>query len=183
MKISVGVSNKHVHLNEEDFKKLFGNIEMEKKVDLKQPGNFATNHVVTVKTSKNEIKNVRVLGPCRDYTQIEIAKTDAVILGVNPPIRPSGDLEGSEVVTLVGPNGEITTNGCIIPQRHIHITKKMQEDYNLPDIVSVQIDGVKGGILTNVHLKLADDAYFEIHLDTDEANGLLIKNNDEIEII
>ncbi len=183
MKISVGVSNKHIHLKREDFIKLFGEIEMSKKVDLSQPGNFASNHVLTVKTEKSELKNVRVLGDFRNYTQIEISKTDAVILGINPPIRQSGDLEGSALVTLVGPMGEITTNGCIIPGRHIHITQEMKDELNLGDVVSLQVGGEKGGILANVQLKVAPDAFFEVHLDTDEANGFLIKNGDEVEII
>ena len=101
MKVRIGVSNRHVHLKEEDFKKLFGDVVLEKDKDLYQPNQFASIYKLTIKTLKNEIKNVRVLGPFRSYTQIEISKTDAYTLGLNPPIRTSGDLDGSEVVTLI----------------------------------------------------------------------------------
>ncbi len=183
MEITVGISNKHIHLKKEDFKTLFGIEDMNKKVDLKQPGNFASEHLLTVKTAKNEIKNVRVLGPCRSYTQIEVSKTDAIILGINPPVRDSGDLKDSETVTLIGPNGTIETDGCIIARRHIHVTEQMKKDYDLPDFVSVKYEGERGGILNNVCVKIADEAFFEIHLDTDEANALSIKNGDTVEII
>ena len=108
MKISIGVSNRHVHLTKEHLSILFGaNYELEKKNDLTQPGQYASTAVVTIKTSKSEIDNVRVLGPIRNYTQVEISKTDAYKLGLNPPVRNSGDLGGSAHITIVGPNGSI----------------------------------------------------------------------------
>lgn len=181
MKLKVGVSNRHIHLKQEDLDILFGS-ELTKRNDLTQPNQFAANETLTIKTDKDEIKNVRVLGPVRNYTQIEISKTDAYKLGLNPPVRSSGDLEGSEVVTLIGPNGSIKTNGCIIADRHIHITNTDKEKYNLSDKVKVKIDGEKKGVI-EVNVKTSSEAYFELHLDTDDANAFLLKNGDEVEII
>ena len=187
MKVSIGVSNRHVHLKEEHFKILFGNnFKLEKKNDLKQPGQYAATSVVTIKTEKSEIGNVRVLGPIRPYTQVEISKTDAYKLGLNPPVRDSGDLKGSSPITIIGPNGVVELDeGCIIPTRHIHILPSQVSLYGLEgkDIVSVKINGEKGGIISNVHLKVSDEAFFELHLDTDDANAHLIKNGDIGEIL
>lgn len=182
MKVRIGVSNRHVHLKEEDFKKLFGDVILEKDKDLYQPNQFASIYKLTIKTLKNEIRNVRVLGPFRSYTQIEISKTDAYTLGLNPPIRTSGDLEGSEIVTLIGPCGQIVTNGCIIPDRHIHITKEDKEKYGLNDVLSVEIGNERKSLLYDVHLKVSPNSRMEMHIDTDDANGNFVKTGDEGEI-
>ena len=181
MKVKVGVSNRHVHLKQSDLDILFG-YDLTKRNDLTQPGQFATNEVLTIKTSKSEISNVRVLGPVRDYTQVEISKTDAYKLGLNPPVRSSGHLDNSEVVTLIGSKGSIKTSGCIIANRHIHITYADKEEYNFPDKLKVKIEGEKPGII-EVELKPSEEAYFELHLDTDDANAFLLKNGDEVEIL
>ena len=187
MKVSIGVSNRHVHLTLNHLNILFGaNFTLEKKNDLTQPGQYASTATVTIKTSKSEINNVRVLGPTRPYTQVEISKTDAYKLGINPPVRDSGDLKNSSPITIIGPKGIVELEeGCIIPTRHIHILPNQVKMYKLEgkDIVSVKIDGEKGGILNNVHLKISNDSYFELHLDTDDANAHLIKNGDIGEII
>ena len=187
MKVSIGVSNRHVHLTREHFKILFGEgKELEKRNDLTQPGQFASTSIVTIKTDKSEIENVRVLGPVRSYTQVEISKTDAYKLGLNPPIRDSGNLKGSSPITIIGPSGVVELEeGCIIPTRHIHILPNQVKLYELEgkDVVNVRVGGEKGGILTNVHLKVSDEAFFELHLDTDDANAHLIKNGDIGEII
>lgn len=184
MKISVGVSNRHVHLTKEDLNILFGNnYELNKKVNINQPEQFAALETVTIKTDKDKIENVRILGPIRNYTQVEISKTDAYKLGINPPLRDSGDLENSEVVTIIGPNGSVTKPCCIIVRRHIHVTKEEKIKYNLPDIVSVKINGKRGGILEEVYVKVSDKSYFEMHVDTDEANAFDLKNGDIVEIV
>jgi len=147
---------------------------------------FASNSLVTIKTSKSEIENVRIVGPVRNYTQVEISKTDAYKLGINPPIRNSGDVSGSSPITIIGPVGTLNLEeGCIIPTRHIHILPNQLKMYGLEgrDEVSVNVDGEKGGILNNVHLKVSEDSFFELHLDTDDANAHLIKNGDIGEII
>lgn len=185
--VKIGVSNRHVHLKEKDFKILFGeNACLEKNNDLTQPGEFASTSKVTIKTLKDEISNVRVLGPFRSYTQIEISKTDAFKLGLNPPIRESGDILDSEGIKLIGPKGSIDLNeGCIIATRHIHLTNSDIKKYNLEGVkyVDVFVDGLKGGILKNVSLKVSDNYVFEMHIDTDDANAHLIKQGDIGQII
>ena len=186
MKVSIGVSNRHVHLTRENLKKLFGDdYKLEKKKELTQPGQFASTALVTLKTEKDIIENVRVLGPVRNYTQVEISRTDAYKLGLNPPVRNSGDLSDSEKIVIVGPKGEVETDGCIIATRHIHILKEQMSLYNLEgkEKVNVLIPGEKGGIISNVYLKVADESFFELHLDTDDANAHLVKNGDIAEII
>ena len=187
MEVKIGVSNRHVHLCERDLKILFGdNYELEVKKELVQPGEFASNSVVTIKTEKSEIGNVRVLGPLRSYTQVEVSKTDAFKLGINPPVRDSGDLAGSEGVTLIGPNGSVDLNeGCIIATRHIHITPDQVHELGLDGLksVDVKLPGEKGGILYNVQLKVSPNYAFEMHIDTDDANAHLISSGDIAEII
>jgi len=187
MKIQVGVSNRHIHLKKEDLDVLFGGgYELSFFKDLNQPGQYASNEKVTIKTEKGEIANVRVLGPVRNYTQVEISKTDAFKLGINPPVRTSADLEGSAPITIVGPNGILNLNeGCIIADRHIHITPKQMEEFGLNGLkeVSIKVDGIKGGILEHINLKVDENSYFELHLDTDDANSHLIKDADIVEII
>lgn len=185
MKISVGVSNRHVHLSYDDYKILFGDIELEKKVDLKQPGMFASTKTVTIKGPKNFISNVRVLGPNRDYTQVEVSRTDSFTLGLTPPIRTSGDLEGASSITIIGPKGEVTRASCIIANRHIHVNEKIRNEYGLVGIneVKLRVNTIKGGILENVYLKDSEEAFFEVHLDLDDANAFFLNNNDEVELI
>lgn len=182
MNVRIGVSNRHVHLKKDDFIKLFGNIDLEIDKELYQPGQFASKCRVTIKTSKSELNNVRVMGPFRNYTQVEISKTDAYILGLNPPVRTSGDLDDSEVVTLVGPSGSLVTNGCIIADRHIHITEEEKKKYNLNDSLCVEVGNVKKSILYDVHLKISPESRMEMHIDTDDANGNFVKTGDEGEI-
>lgn len=187
MNIKIGVSNRHVHLKKEDLEILFGSgYKLHPQKNLSQPGEFASEEKLTLKTEKGIIDNVRVLGPVRNYTQVEIAKTDAFKLGLNPPVRESGDLADSEKITLVGPKGEVTINeGCIIASRHIHITHADREAMDLLDVdkVSVRISGIKGGIMENVSLKESDNYVLEMHIDTDDANAHLIKQGDIAEII
>ena len=185
MKVVVGVSNRHVHLNNDDYKLLFGDMPLTKRNDLTQPNTFASELTVTITGSKRSIDNVRVLGPNRSYTQVEISKTDSYTLGVNPPVRNSGDLDGASEIIITGPLGSITRNAAIIASRHIHVDKNIRKEHNLEgiDIVSVKIGGEKGGIIDNVYLKETGEAYFELHLDTDDANAHLLNQGDEVEII
>jgi putative phosphotransacetylase len=185
MKVKLGVSNRHVHIKEEHLNTLFGD-KLTPIKNLVQPGEFASDLVVTIKTDKDEINNVRVLGPTRKYTQVEISMTDAYKLGLKPPVRDSGDLDLSSPITLVGPNGEVKLDtGCILSTRHIHITPNLVKEYGLEGIseVKVLIKGVKGGILHNVQLKVSENYALELHLDTDDANAFLLKTGDELEVI
>lgn len=186
MKVTLGVSNRHVHLKEEDYKVLFGDEPMNKVRDLRQPGQFASDKFVTLKNGDRQIEHVRVLGPIRKYTQVEISKTDAYTLKVNPPIRTSGDLEGSSPITVIGPKGQLDLKeGCILANRHIHISPEEIAKYHLEGVkkVKVKIDGEKGGILNNVHLKILEPSLLEMHIDTDEGNAFGVKTGDELEII
>ncbi len=186
MQVILGVSNRHVHLKEEDYKILFGDEPLNKVKDLRQPGQFASDKLVTIKNGDREINHVRVLGPIRNYTQVEISKTDAYTLKLNPPIRTSGDLEGSSPITIIGPKGKIDLKeGCILANRHIHISPEEVKKYNLEGVkkVKVKIDGEKGGILNNVYLKILDPSVLEMHIDTDEGNAFNVKTGDTLEII
>lgn len=186
MKVPIGVSARHVHLTKDVYMKLFGNDNLEVMRYLDQPTQFASTSVVNIRCGENEIPNVRVLGPFRNYNQVEVSKTDAYKLKVNPPVRESGNVSGSVPVTIIGPMGEISLNeGLIVANRHIHITPSEVLKYGLDGIqeVYINIDGEKGGILKNVSLKVSEDAGFRLHLDTDDANAFDLKNDDEVEIL
>lgn len=187
MKVKIGVSARHVHLSKEDFAYLFGpDHELTKLKDISQLGQYAAVEEVTLKTEKGQIDNVRILGPLRDYTQVEISKTDAYTLGLNPPIRTSGDVLGSSPITIVKDNKEIHKDyGCIIADRHIHMNPSDANAYGFKEkqILKVRLSGEKGGIIDNVYVKIKDSYVLEIHLDLDDANAHLVKNGDEGEII
>lgn len=184
MNVDVAISNRHVHLTKDDLEMLFGsNYELQKRNNLSQIGEYACMETVTLMTEKNKIENVRVLGPLRKYTQVEISKTDSYFLGINPPVRTSGDLANSETITIVGPVGKIQKNNCcIIAKRHIHVPKTDNRFFD-GEKVSLKIIGEKGGILKNVYIKKNENFVFEAHIDTDDGNAFLLKNKDIVEII
>lgn len=183
MKIKVGVSLRHVHLTEEDYNILFDG-PLSVKENLNQPGQFAANQTVILEKNNKEIKNVRVIGPNRPYTQVEISRTDAYFFRMNPPVRTSGDLNAAEEITIKTEKGQITRKAAIIADRHIHITKEEREKYNLlKGEYQVKINGEKSGILGSIKIKEAPNSYFELHLDSDDANAFNIKQDDELEII
>lgn len=186
MNVNIGVSARHVHLCEKDFKILFGYDKLLTKFkDLTQPGEYACNEKVNLITEKGKIENVRILGPLRSYTQVEVSKTDSYVLGINPPVRESGDLEDSEKIKIEYCGNIVEVEGCIIANRHIHISYDELEKYNLKDgqIVKLKVFGEKGAILENVKVKASMNGYFEAHLDLDDANANLVKNGDVGEII
>ncbi|MBQ8891855.1 MAG: propanediol utilization protein [Bacilli bacterium] len=185
MKVSVGISNHHVHLTRDDCITLFGHDALNVRNMLNQPGQFASLETVDIETPKNKIKNLVIVGPFRDYTQVEVSKTDAWHLGINPPVRDSGDLNGASLITIIGPVGKIEKECAIIANRHIHVDKNILREHNLLNkkVVSIKIIGEKGGILENIHLKESEKAYFELHLDTDDANAFLLENQDEVDIL
>ena len=186
MKVILGVSNRHVHLTEKTYKKLFGDEPLNAVKNLKQPGQFASNKFVTIKNGDRQIEKVRVLGPFRDYTQVEISKTDSYYLKLNPPIRESGDLEGSCPISLISDRCELKLDkGCIIANRHIHITFDDMKKYGFDGKkkVKIRIKGEKGGIIDNVYFKVAENSSFELHLDTDDGNAFNLKTGDILEIL
>lgn len=187
MEINIGISNRHVHLTREHVAILFGEgYELTKKNDLSQKGQYACNETVTIKTEKNELSRVRVLGPVRNYTQVEISKTDSFTLGLNPPVRESGDIKDSEKITIIGPNGEVSLEeGCIIATRHIHANPEDVKRLGLEDIdyVDVKLPGLKGGILHHVSIKVDPSYTLELHLDTDDGNAHFVTKDTKATII
>lgn len=170
MHIPIGVSNRHVHLTKEDVDILFGkNYELTPRNYLDQPGQFATEETVTLKTDKNIKEYVRIVGPTRDYTQVEVLNSDKEYFGINPPVRNSGDLSGSEDITIIGPKGELNKkNVCIIANRHIHINTRDKGNFKEDQIVKVEIDGK---VLEDVHIKIGDNYALALHINKDDAKN------------
>lgn len=185
--IPIGISNRHIHLCREDLNHLFGKgYELTKIKDLKQPGQFASNEVVTIKGPKAEIENVRILGPLREETQVEISISDGFKLGVKPPIKESGKLDNTPGITIIGPKGSIELKkGTIAALRHIHMTPKIANQLNIKDKdeVSVEIKGIRSAVLGNVLVRVSDKYDLEMHLDMDEANACCVKNGDLVKIV
>ena len=185
--VKIGVSQRHIHLSREDLDILFGKgYELTPKKVL-MGKEFASNEVVTlVGPSLKAIENVRVLGPVRKSTQVEISRTDTFVLKVSPPVRPSGDVRGSEKLVVVGPKGTIyLKEGVIIANRHIHLTPEFAKKLTLKDndYVDVVIDGVKSTKFYDVQIRVRDDFNVEMHIDTDDANSAGLKNGDVVHII
>ncbi len=185
--IKVGVSQRHVHLSQEDLETLFGKgYELTVKKVL-MGREYASNEVVTlVGPSLKAIENVRVLGPVRKNTQVEISRTDTFVLKVSPPVRPSGDIKGSEKIVLVGPKGSVYLNeGVIIANRHIHLSPEGAAEHEVGDgdYVDVKIDGEKPTMFYDVQVRVRDDFHSEMHIDTDDANCAGLKNGNKVTII
>jgi putative phosphotransacetylase len=186
--IPLGVSNHHVHITQGTFKKLFGqDTEFESEFDLYQPGEFATPHVVTIIGPKlRAIQNVRILGPIREYDQVELSLTDAIQLGINAPVKNSGDLKGAAPLTLVGPKSSVYLEECaLIPTRHIHMTNDHAKIFGVEngDLCKVRIAGKKSTTFENVRVRVNDTWKLQIHLDTDDANAANVRCASEVEFI
>lgn len=174
--VPVGISNRHVHLSQADLDTLFGRgYELTKTKDLSQPGQFACKETVTVCGPKGAIEKVRILGPVRSRTQVEILAGDCFKLGAKAEPRLSGDLDGTPGITLVGPKGSVQTKeGLIVAQRHIHMHPEDAARFGVHDgqSVSIETDGTRGGIFRNVLIRVTPDSALECHVDTEEANGM-----------
>ncbi|WP_307233380.1 phosphate propanoyltransferase [Bacillus chungangensis] len=185
--VPVGISARHLHLQKEHVEPLFGKgYELTKFKDISQPGQYACNEKVTIKGPRGTIENVRVLGPLRKQTQVEIAASDARKLGVSPPVRSSGNLAGSAPITIIGPKGAISlTEGCIIADRHIHMHPNDVAAYGVRDgqKVSVLVDGEKGGVIGQVTIRVSERYALDMHLDTDDANAFGLTGNEWLPII
>ncbi len=181
MKVKVGISNRHIHLCKEDADKLFGeDYIFTKRNDLSQEDEYACNETVIVSTDKHIFDHVRVMGPCRNYTQVEVSSDDAALLGINPPMRDSGDLANSEAVWIEGPVGKIyKENCCIIATRHIHMNSKESSGYNNGDIVTVKFNGIP---IDNVHIKMNEHYKLEMHIDRTDATKYNIENGDYVDL-
>ena len=184
--IPVGISNHHLHITEKTFAKLFGkDTEFQKYTDLYQTGEFASKHTVTLIGPKQRpIERVRILGPFRDYDQVEVSATDARKLGIDPPVHNSGNLKGASPLTIVGPAGSVYLKECaIIANRHIHMTDEDAAEFGVADgdFCKVRYGGEKGTIFENVLVRTKDSYKLQIHLDTDDGNAAGIENGDYVE--
>ena len=185
--VPVGVSARHIHLTQEHVEALFGEgYQLTKKKDL-MGGQYACSETVTIVGLKlRAIENVRVLGPVRKASQLEISATDAMKLGIAAPIRESGNVAGSAPVAVVGPKGVIyLKEGCIIAKRHIHMSPADATAAGVSDgdIVSVKADNERGTIFNQVKIRVSDSFTLEMHIDTDEANASRIKTGDMVTIM
>ncbi|RUL55882.1 phosphate propanoyltransferase [Lysinibacillus antri] len=179
--IPIAVSARHCHLSEKDFHRLFGEgCKLEKWKDLSQPGQYATHQLITIKGLNGKIENVRVLGPFRNETQIEISQTDSIKLGVSPPIRLSGELEDSAPITLIGPTGVLhKRQGLIIAQAHIHMSFEDAHRFQVSDgdVVGVEVVTCRPIHFLNVVVRVSENFVLEMHIDTDEANAASVASN------
>lgn len=187
-KVKVGISNRHVHLSKGDVEKLFGEgYQLTNIKDLSQPGQFAADETVTLVGPKGVLHRVRVLGPTRADTQVEISRTDAFALGVKPPVRDSGQHEGSAgQVTVVGPQGAITlSKGVILAKRHVHMTPADATRFEVKDkdTVKIRCGGDRGLVFDQVLARVGENFALDCHLDTDEANAAMLSNGDEVEVL
>ena len=175
MKVLVAGSARHAHLKREDVETLFGKgFQLSNKRDLNQPGEFLTNEKVTLVGKRGKIENVSILGPERKATQVEISLTDARVLGVQAPIRLSGDNAGSAPVRIEGPAGSVDlTEGCVIAKRHLHVIPEDAEKMGLAgrETVQVKVGGERGLIFDEVSVRVHSNFFTEVHLDYDEMNA------------
>lgn len=177
MDILVGVSNRHIHLTKEDLDILFGqNYELTVKDYLVQPGQYSCLETVSLEANGYRKDYVRIIGPVRNYTQVELLDSDKELFKLNPPVRDSGDLDNSESIKIIGPAGSIyKDNCCIIANRHIHCNKLDNIGYNNGDIVKVKYGSV---VLDNVHIKMNDNYKLEFHINKDYAACYDMKSKD-----
>ncbi|WP_019851561.1 phosphate propanoyltransferase [Desulfitobacterium sp. PCE1] len=185
--IPVGISNRHIHLSRNDVNALFGEgYPLTKIKDLSQPGQYACKETLTICGPKGAIENVRILGPERQESQVEILKTDCFKLGLKAPVKLSGELQGTPGITLVGPKGSILLGqGVIIAQRHIHMSLEDAQHFGVRDgeLVTIQISGLRGGTYSNVAVRANTTSQLECHIDTDEANAMELAPTSKITIV
>ena len=185
--VPVGISVRHIHLTRADVDKLFGyGYQLTPKKALSQPGQFACEECLDVIGPKGELKRVRILGPERSATQIELAQTDCRTIGVNAPVRSSGDTKGTPGVTLRGPLGELTVpEGVIVADRHLHMTPAQAAAFGLADgdRVQIRINGLKSGIMGGVLVRASNKCALDFHIDTDDGNAFLLKQGQLVTVL
>lgn len=186
--IPVGISNRHIHLTREHVEILFGKgYELTKLKDLSQPGQYACKEQLTlVGPSMRAIEGVRVLGPERKKSQVEISRTDSYVLKVKPPVRESGDVAGTAPITIIGPKGIVTlSEGCIIANRHIHMSLDEAKAFGVTDgeYVDVELDGERKSLFYDVQVRAHKDFRLEMHIDTDDANAAGVGNGFKAKLI
>jgi len=173
--IPVGVSVRHVHLSRGDCDALFGaGYELSRKREVTQPGQYVTRETVDLVGPKGELRAVAIIAPLRKQTQVELARTDAFALGVTPPLRESGKLDGTPGITLRGPAGTITTaGGVILAHRHVHMNPEQARDYGVSDkaMIKVRVEGDREMTMGDVIVRVNPEYTLDMHIDTDEANA------------
>ncbi len=185
-RVVVGVSNRHAHLSAADLKTLFGLEAMTVFRPVRQPGEFAAEQTVTIHGPKASFAKLRLMGPCRPKTQVELSRTDCIALGIEAPITQSGHLEHAAAIDIEGPNGTVhLEHGAIVAARHIHMGPGHAAALGVADqdLVRVRIDGQRGGVLDNFIVRIKPEWIPEIHLDTDEANALNLRTGDHVTIV
>ncbi|MGG1598352.1 phosphate propanoyltransferase [Paenibacillus naphthalenovorans] len=180
--VPIGVSARHIHLSKEHFKLLFGpDYELQVLKELSQPGQFAAKETVTVVTPKGQIDKVRILGPARSRSQLEISRTDAFTLGIDPPVRESGHIEGTPGIRVIGPAGEVELEeGVIVAARHIHFHTDDAAKWGITDKqkLTVRVEGERAVTFEQVIARVSDQFALDMHIDTDEANAAGVKTGD-----
>lgn len=187
MQVVLGVSNHHLHLSRKDMDILFGvGEELHNIKDLGQPGQYACDETVTIEGPKGSINRVRVLGPFRSATQVEISVTDSFKLGVPAVVRDSGMHEGTPGLKLIGPKGEVTlTEGVIVAARHVHLHTSEAKEFGVVDKQHVTLtteDEYRPMVYGNVLVRVSDQYAAELHLDVDEANAGMLKTGMMVKI-
>jgi putative phosphotransacetylase len=186
-KIKLGISARHIHLDRGAMDVLFGkDSQLHEIKSLGQPGEFTSEEKVDLVSEKSTLRGIRVIGPLRKQTQIELAMTDARALGINPPLRDSGNLKESAGIKVVGPKGELTiAEGVIIAERHIHLDLPAAAAFGLKDgeRVSIRVPGERPVVFEAVLVRVKVNYAPEFHIDTDEGNACFAKNGDMVEII
>ncbi|MDD7271738.1 MAG: phosphate propanoyltransferase [Spirochaetales bacterium] len=179
----VETSARHAHVTQETLELLFGEgYQLTVKKELSQPGQFASNERITVVGPKKELANVSILGPCRKLNQVELSATDARSIGIDAPIRESGDVAGSGACKLIGPKGEVELKeGVIVAKRHIHMTEKDAADFGVTngEIVNVLIENGNGRktIYGDTVIRVSNSYALAMHVDTDESNAAACARN------
>jgi putative phosphotransacetylase len=188
MKIPVGISGRHIHLSSEHLEVLFGKgYELTVLKDLSQPGQYAANEKVDVVSPTGKvIAGVRILGPVRKNTQVELSYSDARRAGFEAPVRSSGNIAGSGAAKIVGPKGEVEiSEGVIVADRHIHFSLEDAKEFGVTDgqVVQIKVSGVKPGILGNVLCRVNEHFKLDCHLDTDDGSAFILSNGDFVELV
>ncbi len=185
--IPVGVSGRHVHVTQQDLETLFGpGCHLSCFKDLSQPGQFAANETVTLVGPKGIIPKVRILGPVRKATQVEISRTDGFTLGIDAPVRESGDLDGTPGIVIVGPHGPLKLEqGVIVAKRHIHFSPETAREFGVSEgeAVMVRTSGPRALIFDEVVVRVREDFALDMHVDTDEANAAGLKQGDFVMLV
>ena len=186
--IPVGVSNRHIHLSKADLETLFGKgYELTPIKELSQPGQYACKELLTiVGPSMRPIENVRVLGPVRRASQVEISATDSYVLKVKPPVRESGKTAGSAPIRIIGPKGIVElSEGCIIANRHVHMSPSDAKAFGVADgdTITVDVDGTRRTRWFDVQVRVDQNFRLEMHVDTDDANAAGIGNGFKVKVV